>query len=104
MVDETGPGPGASKNGALIKRDAIGWDPYEVWQARVRPHQHPIETPNADSRTPESAPPPGVRTSRYVNPQGAASTVSRKVRLLLGSQLHEPDPTEDSATSSSALP
>jgi len=39
MVDETEPGPGASKNGALVERAAIGWDPYEVWRTRIRPHQ-----------------------------------------------------------------
>jgi hypothetical protein len=35
MVNETEPGPGASKNGALIEQTAIGWDPYEVWRTSI---------------------------------------------------------------------
>ena len=48
MVNETETGTGASKNGAPIERTVFGWDPYEVWRTRIRPHQHLIEAPAAD--------------------------------------------------------
>lgn len=88
MVDETESGPAACKNRVTTERTAIGWDPYEVWLTRIRPHQHPSETSTADSRTHEGAPLAGSRAASHISPLAAAARIAGKVRLLLGIQLH----------------
>lgn len=38
MVDKTQL-QGNADVGSLVKRPAIGWDPYQVWLTRIRPQQ-----------------------------------------------------------------
>lgn len=74
MVDSAEPGAGTNKSGVTVAPAAPGWDPYEVWLTRIRPHQHLVG--------PNSAP-PHIRPFSYVRPHGKASKVMRDVAFLL---------------------
>ncbi len=73
MVDEAEREPGANENGAIDRPAVTGWDPYQVWLTRIRPHQQLIG-PRAHAPT---------HPFRYVGASGAASRVMREVAFLL---------------------
>lgn len=82
MVDEAERESGANENGVINRPAVTGWDPYEVWLTRIRPHQHLIGPPTAYRHTRNRAHAP-THPFRYVGASGAASRVMREVAFLL---------------------
>ncbi len=41
--------PHRNADGDQVLSQGAGWDPYEVWFTRIRPHQHSIELVAAQS-------------------------------------------------------
>lgn len=74
MADAAEPGPGKNKSAITVEPLAPGWDPYEVWLTRIRPHQHLV---GSNSALPHMSP------FSYVRPRGKASKVMREVAFLL---------------------